>query len=110
MADDRNGADVTIKAFGTETNVKNIKSLNTALTLATLIMVTALGVFLWQHAEGSDKTSQALLREIQQSNKANADTQKNIAFYQCRAACLVEQPPEKKDGAACDRTCGYLRP
>jgi hypothetical protein len=110
MSEERNGADISAKIAGQEINVKNVKSLNTILTLATLLVGVGMATLLWTHADGADKTSQALLREIQQSNKANLDAQKNIAYHSCRQSCLLEQPQDKRDGAICERTCATLKP
>lgn len=110
MSEQRNGADISAKIAGQEFNVKNVKSLNTILTLFTLLVVVAMGVLLYTHADGAEKTSQALLKEIQQSNKANLDAQKNTAYHACRQSCLLEQPQEKRDGTACERICTHLKP
>lgn len=86
------------------------------LTIRDIVLLLIFGLIIGSamlshgHAESAEKTSQALLREIRDSNKANLDAQKNIAFHQCRTACLLEQPQEKRDGQQCDRICATLRP
>ena len=76
------------------------------------VFIVALGTFffVYSHAESADKSTQALLREIQQSNKQSIDAQKNVAYHQCRTACLLEQPPERRDGVQCERVCAHLKP
>ena len=76
------------------------------------VFVIALSTFMfvYTHAESSDKSTQALLKEIQQSNKANLDAQKNTAYHACRQSCLLEQPPDKRDGTQCERICTHLKP
>ena len=71
----------------------------------------------WTHADSSDKlvkeiqqSNAALLKEIKDSNREQTNAQKNIAFHNCRQACLLEQPPDRRDGAACERVCSHLRP
>ena len=76
------------------------------------VFVVALATFFFvhSHAKSSDKSTQALLREIQQSNKQSIDAQKAVAYHQCRTACLLEQPQAKRDGSQCDRVCAHLKP
>lgn len=117
MSEERSGADISAKIAGQEFNVKNVKSLNTALTMGCLLIGVGVAVLLWTHVEGADKTvtairegNAALLKEIKDSNKAQLDAQKNIAFHNCRQSCLLEQRPDKRDGSACERICASLRP
>ena len=41
---EKGGADIGLKLAGQEVNIRNVKSLNTIATMATLILVSALGV------------------------------------------------------------------
>lgn len=44
-----NGADVALDAFGVKANVKNVKSLNTGVCLATLLGVILIGYVVFEH-------------------------------------------------------------
>ena len=87
---------------------------NLTLRDIVLFFVFAIGMatfmFIYSHAESSEKSTQALLREIEKSNKAQLDAQKSTAYHACRQSCLLEQPPDKRDGTACERICTHLKP
>lgn len=91
-----NGADVELDIAGQKVNFKNIKSLNTGATLATLILVSVLGYAFYVHAgETKDQSKElvsalkemtqaareqnCLMRFDQKDRQANADFCKQIA-------------------------------
>lgn len=78
------GADLSLKVAGQEINVKNVKSLNTAATLATLICVCVLGVFVYFHEVGAQQDKARVAATLQRSNAdiAGALKESNQAIVQ----------------------------
>lgn len=72
MADEaeRNGADVDLKVAGQEVRLKNIKSLNTLATVATLIVVCLIGYALYTHAQDSKDDRREFLQAIKEQTSA----------------------------------------
>jgi len=106
MAEERSGADIGVKIGGQEVNVRNIKSLNTILTALSLVMSTAIGVFLWGHVDASKE----LVKEIRDGNRAQQQGQKNSNYYQCMQVCLLAQgDPAKRNPQACELQCAPVK-
>ena len=105
MSEERNGADIGVKIGGQEVNVKNVKSLNTVLTAVSLVMITAIGVFLWDHVDASKD----LVKEIREGNKAQQQGQKNSNYYQCMQVCLLGQDPARRNPQACELQCAPVK-
>jgi cytochrome c-type biogenesis protein CcmH/NrfG len=109
MANERNGADVSVKVAGQELNVRNVKSLNTILTALSFAVLIGIGVLMWTHVVAEDQSNKAILTEIKEQNKAVLQAQKNSAYFACLQACLLEQPTDRRNSTPCERTCAPVR-
>ena len=69
MADEPNGADLGIDAFGVKANVKNVKSLNTILTLFVAVNVAVMAVFLYAHSVEAKDSAKEIAKELKEANK-----------------------------------------
>lgn len=107
--EERSGADVTVKVAGQELNVRNVKSLNTALTAISVGILIGLGVLMWTHVDAEDKSNKAILNEIREQNRNVLQAQKNSAYFNCMQACFLEQSQDKRDSVKCDRQCAPVR-
>lgn len=93
MGSEANGADVNLKVPGGEVNLRNVKSLNTLATVATLIFVCAgiCGGYLMLTAHASETKDAGrefvqALKEVAQSLRENN--------------CLTTFTPEKREANA----------
>ena len=110
MSEDNNDSiEVKTPFFSSKIAGKNL-TLRDIILFFVFIIALATFMFVYTHAESADKSTQALLKEIQQSNKATLDAQKNTAYHACRQSCLLEQAPDKRDGTQCERICTHLKP
>ena len=96
MSED-NGADIAVRVAGQEVNLRNVKSLNTMATVATLIIVICgftIGWFLLDaHAKGGEKKDvdlSSVLREMVQVNREIAQGQREMN-------CLISLPTERRE-------------
>jgi hypothetical protein len=93
------GADVTLEAFGAKANVRNVRSLNTGLTMATLVVVCCLGVAAYFHEAAAQKREEAASVQLAESNRAvakvlqetNAATKENTAAVVGAIKSLAQQ-------------------
>ena len=74
MADEPNGADLGIDAFGVKANVKNVKSLNTILTFFVAVNVAVMVVFLYAHGVEAKDSAKEIANELKAANKDVANT------------------------------------
>lgn len=74
---EENGADIEATIGGQQVKVRNVKSLNTVVTVATLIAVICGGFMLWQlqdaHAKGMEKRDDAYLAAMKENTLALKD-------------------------------------
>lgn len=64
-----NGADVGIEAFGMKANVKNVKSLNTALTFFGVVGVTLILYIAYQHSARAENDHNKIVDAVNQSGE-----------------------------------------
>ena len=76
MAEETNGADVAVEIAGQKVNLRNIKSLNTLATVATLIVACVLGYIVVVHAGDSKDSAKEIAKELKEANKEVANTLK----------------------------------
>ena len=86
MADEQDdrGADVALKVAGQEFNVRNVKSLNTILTAATLFIVCLIATILWMREVGAqnDKANAKLKEQNEHAAIVDAIKESNRATIQ----------------------------
>lgn len=92
MSEERNGADVNLELGGQKLNVKNVKSLNTGLTIISVVLVAIVLVLMFQHQVDAKDDNRALLDAI----KENTASQKAQVAAQREANCLSRLTPEQK--------------
>lgn len=110
MSEDNNESfEVKTPFFSSKIAGKNLTLRDIVLFLVFTIALATF-FFVYSHAESADKNTQALLIELKQANKLSIDAQKSTAYHQCRSACLLEQPPDRRDGSTCERVCAHLKP
>ena len=95
--------------FSSKIAGKNL-TLRDVVLFFVFVVALATFFFVYSHAESADKSNQALLIELQKSNKAMIDSQKSTAYHACRQSCLLEQAPDRRDGTQCERICTHLKP
>lgn len=95
---EENGADVNLEVGGQKIAVRNVKSLNTLATVATLIMVICMAVIGYQmldaHAQHSVKNTDTLISVLKEQAVAQRVTN-------CLMATVQEQREAKL--ATCER-------
>ena|SRR3990167_1555132 len=107
MAEEPNGADLGIDAFGVKANVKNVKSLNTLATVFTLILATTLLYMVFTHnSEAKDglkeiaaefrTSNKEVAAALKESNKELSEVLKEMARASRETNCLLAMPPEKR--------------
>jgi hypothetical protein len=87
-----NGADIDLKLAGQEVKLKNVKSLNTLATVATLIVACVLGYAFYVHAGETKDASKELVLALREM--AQAAREQN---------CLISVPIERRDPELCRR-------
>ena len=98
MSEEKNGADVAVKIAGQEFNVRNVKSLNTLATVATLVICVCgftIGWFLIDaHATSTTKRDDTLISVL-----------KEQAIAQRVTNCLMATPQDQRESKlpTCER-------
>lgn len=92
MVEEHNGADVEVEVAGQKLNVKNIKSLNTFATVATLILVCVLGYAFYVHAGETKDQSKELVNALKEMTQAAREQN-----------CLISLPMDRRDPELCRR-------
>lgn len=123
------GTDLSLKIAGNEASMKNVKSMNTIATVATMVLVCVLGVFLYYHevAAQQDKATLAktlsesngiVAKALEQSNKTMTEALKELTIEQRRStsamkeiACLSDPAMKNRPDARdfCKRISGADR-
>lgn len=90
MAEDAesNGADVDLELGGQKVKLKNVKSLNTLATVATLILVCVLGYAFWEHKVDAKADGLARDSALTSAFKEIASSQKDMAQAVREGNCL----------------------
>lgn len=94
MADETagNGADVAVEIAGQKVNLRNVKSLNTLATVATLIIVCVMGYVLYAHAGDTKDASKELTMALKEMTQAAREQN-----------CLISMPQDRRDPELCRR-------
>ena len=70
MADEQeSGSDVAVEIAGQKVNLKNVKSLNTLATFATLVIVCLSSYMVFVHAGDAKDNAKEIAKELKESNK-----------------------------------------
>lgn len=86
MAEEQtNGSDVDLSIAGQRINLKNVKSLNTLATVATLILVCVLGYAFYSHAGETRDASKDLVGALKEMTQAAREQN-----------CLISMPIEQR--------------
>jgi hypothetical protein len=88
----KTGADVEVEIAGQKVNLKNVKSLNTLATVATLILVCVLGYAFYVHAGETKDASKDLVQALKEMTSAAREQN-----------CLISMPMERRDPELCRR-------
>lgn len=95
-ADENNGADVAVEVAGQKINLRNVKSLNTLATVATLILVaSAIGVgyvMAAGHVADTKEASKELVTALKEMTQAAREQN-----------CLISLPQDRRDPELCRR-------
>lgn len=83
--EETNGADVEVSLAGQTARIKNVKSLNTIVTIAVLVVVVAIGVVVYGHAAETRDAGKELVQAL-----------KDVTQVVREANCLNSLPPEKR--------------
>ena len=106
---EENGADVAVKIAGQEVNLRNIKSLNTLATVATLIIVICGFTIGWNlldaHAKGGEKKEAALVSALQELAKSHREASRDQVKEQRMLNCLIvaDQKDRRRAYEDCER-------
>jgi hypothetical protein len=74
MTPEPSGADVEVNAFGVKANVRNVKSLNTIITIAIFAVALLLAYGGWVHTIEAKDSAKELANELKAANKEVAAT------------------------------------
>ena len=108
MADEQQvGADVAVEIAGQKVNLRNVKSLNTLATMATLILTCVVGWIIFTHSSEAKDGLKEIAAELKVSNKETAavlkeankelsEVLKEMARASRETNCLLAMPPEKR--------------
>ena len=108
-SDDQTGADVALKVAGQEINVRNVKSLNTGMTIATFIIVVCASVIGYQmfdvHAKEVKEGGTQLAAALRDLAKAHRETSRDQVKEQRMLNCLIvsEQRDRRRLYDDCER-------
>lgn len=93
----QNGADVDVSIAGQQVKLKNIKSLNTLATVATLVLVCVLGYAFWEHKV--DAKAEGLARDsmLTTAFKEIANSQKEMAQAVREGNCINSYPEAERE-------------
>ena len=106
---EENGADVAVKIAGQEVNLRNVKSLNTLATVATLIIVICGFSIGWNlldaHAKGGEKRESALVAALNDLAKTQRDASRDQVKEQRMLNCLIvaDQKDRRRAYEDCER-------
>jgi hypothetical protein len=91
---DENGADVALELGGQKVNLRNVKSLNTLLTLLGCVGVLFVGYLLWEHKIDDKEFKGHVLTAIKEQSQSNRVL-----------ACLMATRQEEREAklAQCER-------
>jgi hypothetical protein len=100
---EENGADVNLNVAGQQIAIRNVKSLNTLATIATLILVVLLGYAFWEHK--LDASAQEIRRETSLAKRDDliATAINNQTKEQRISNCLMDkmlnsEPAQRRSG------------
>ena len=84
MSDEEpNGADVAVEIAGQKVNLRNVKSLNTLATVATLLVALLIGYVILTHTTDAKDSGKEVAAELKATNKETAavlrETSKEIS-------------------------------
>lgn len=107
MAEETNGADVAVEIAGQKVNLRNVKSLNTLATIATLIVVCLIGYMVFTHTADAKDNGKEIAAELKAQNKETAailkdanrelsEVLKELARAAREQNCLLSLPQEKR--------------
>lgn len=109
MVEQESGADVALKVAGQEINVRNVKSLNTGMTIATFIVVVCAAVIGWQmfdaHAKDAKENGTQLVAALRELAKAHRETSGAQVREQRMLNCLIvaDQKDRRRAWEDCER-------
>ena len=98
---EENGADVSVNVAGQQINLRNVKSLNTLATVATLIICILIGYVVFEHKTDARAEGVALAqRDAQLSNAIREMASSNRVL-----ACLMATKQDDREAklAQCER-------
>lgn len=95
MSEETNGADVNLEIGGQKVNVRNVKSLNTLATVASLLGVILLCYVVWEHK--MDASAQEVKRE-------SAAAQRDVLL----TSAIKEMAAAQKEGVVAQRVMNCL--
>lgn len=93
------GADIGLELGGQKLNVRNVKSLNTVVTLLTFVLVSVIAYALWAHGEDSKAASAQFVGAIKEQTAAI----KEQTVVQREQNCLIAMPTDRRDVELCRR-------
>ena len=97
MADEQQvGADVAVEIAGQKVNLRNVKSLNTLATMATLLLTCVVGWIIFTHSSEAKDGLKEIAAELKVSNKELSEVLKEMARASRETNCLLAMPPEKR--------------
>lgn len=99
MAEETGGADIDVKVAGQEVSVKNVKSLNTIVTLLTFVLVSVGAYVLYQHQQDGRDATRDFVTAIKEQTQAIRDGAK----LQREQNCLMALPQDRRDPELCRR-------
>lgn len=82
MSDQPNGADVSVKVAGQEVNLRNVKSLNTIATIATLIVVCAALPYAYSHVQDTKESGKELVNALKEMTQTAREQNCLMRFEQ----------------------------
>lgn len=86
--EEKNGSDVQVEIAGQKVNVKNVKSLNTLATIASLILVCVLGYAFWEHKLDAKAEGVALNTLLTNAFRESANAQREMAQAVREGNCI----------------------
>ena len=91
---EENGADVSLNLAGQQINVRNVKSLNTLLTVACAVGVGFLAYLIWEHKGDAKEVNTALVQTL-----------KELTVSQRVTNCLMATRQEEREAKlpVCER-------
>ena len=108
-SDEQNGADVNVEVAGQKVAIRNVKSLNTLATVATLIVVICGFTIGWNlldaHAKGGDKREEALTVALKELARSHREASRDQVKEQRMLNCLIvaDQKDRRRAFEDCER-------